>query len=352
MPHSSSAGLISNIFFKILLVFISLIFLGVSVFSYLVFSDIGVSEKMPFTFLYEKGETCYQLVDKLKTAGIIRHPRTFLYLVKLTHNSRKLRSGEYEIVKGMSLISFLHNLLQGKVVQHNFQIIEGETFAQILTKLNSLPDVTHTIVNKKNYEIMEAIGASGQEPEGRFFPETYYFERNVSDIDLLKRAYDLMQQKLQILNNEFGKNLATLPYDCLYKVLIVASLIEKETSIDKERPIVAGVIVNRLRNNMRLQIDASVIYGLNENYEDTKITKKDLKKNTAYNLYLFKGLPHSPICMPSYSSLKAAFNPQKHEYLFYVSKGDGSNEHVFSTDLESHKKALAQYLENIQKYGK
>ena len=178
------------------------------------------------------------------------------------------------------------------------------------------------------------MGDGAISPEGEFFPETYNYTMNVSDLVILKRAYDLMQNKLNIA---WQTRSATLPYKSAYDALIAASLIEKEAYLDKERPIISGVIINRLNKNMLLQIDATVIFGLGSRYNG-KIYKTDLIEDTAYNSYVHKGLPPTPIAMPGMASINAAIHPQQHDYLFYVAKGDHS--HQFSKTLIEHDAAI------------
>jgi UPF0755 protein len=178
------------------------------------------------------------------------------------------------------------------------------------------------------------LGAANLKPEGEFFPETYYFTKGNSDLILLKHAFKAMQSKL---NDAWSKRASALPYKNAYEALIAASLIEKEAYLSKERPIIAGVLVNRLKKEMLLQFDPSVIYGLGERYTG-KLSKANLLENTAYNTYLHKGLPPTPIAMPSLASISAALHPEQNDYYYFVAKGDGS--HQFSKTLLEHNAAV------------
>jgi UPF0755 protein len=171
-------------------------------------------------------------------------------------------------------------------------------------------------------------------PEGEFYPETYYYTRGVADLVILKHAYDLMQSRL---NQAWESRLPGLPYQDAYQALIAASLIEKEAHLNQERPIIAGVLINRLRKNMLLQIDPTVIYGMGDRYLG-KIYRRDLLDDTIYNTYVHKGLPPTPIAMPSQASIDAAIHPAAHDYYYFVAKGDGS--HQFSKSLPEHHRAV------------
>jgi UPF0755 protein len=185
---------------------------------------------------------------------------------------------------------------------------------------------------------MAALGHEGEHPEGRFYPETYYVSRGVTDIELLTRAYDEMERVLQ---QEWQQREQGLPLKTPYEALILASIVEKESAIAEERPLIAGLFTNRLRKKMRLQTDPTVIYGI-ENY-DGNIRFRDLRKDTPYNTYTRHGLPPTPIALPGREAIHATLHPEKTEYLYFVAYSDGSGRHVFSTNLKDHEKAVDQY---------
>jgi len=197
--------------------------------------------------------------------------------------------------------------------------------------------VKQTISGMSDAEIMRAIGSPYGVPEGLFFPDTFYFDRNSTDIALLKISYAAMQTKLEKawLGREPG-----LPYKTPYEALIMASIIEKETGKASERPMIAGVFVNRLRIGMRLQTDPTVIYGMGLRF-DGNIRKKDLSIDTPYNTYTRAGLPPTPIAMPGLASIEAALHPANTKALYFVGKGDGS--HAFSNNLAEHNRAVVRY---------
>lgn len=200
--------------------------------------------------------------------------------------------------------------------------------------MQSEQTLKHMITNMSDKDVMAALGDMIHAPEGMFMPETYYYSRDDADLVILKRAYDLMTLKL---NDAWQTRAADLPYENSYQALIAASLIEKEAYLPKEQPIIGGVLVNRLRKNMLLQFDPTVIYGMGDAYKG-KIHKSDLAMDTPYNTYIRKGLTPTPIAMPGLSAIHAALHPDNHPYLYFVAKGDGS--HEFTSDLESHHGAV------------
>jgi UPF0755 protein len=217
-----------------------------------------------------------------------------------------------------------------------FTIVPGWSFTQLRRQLLLNKYLKHISQTYDDKQIMTELGNSSLAPEGEFYPDTYYYTRGVPDLVILKRAYQLMQLKL---NEAWETRLPGLPYKDAYDALIVASLIEKEAYLNSERPVIAGVLINRLRKNMLLQIDPTVIYGMGDRYTG-KIYKENLVENTPYNTYVHKGLPPTPIAMPSQASIEAAIHPQANDYYYFVAKGDGS--HQFSKTLLDHNVAVQE----------
>lgn len=278
------------------------------------------------------------LAHQLQQRGLVQYPHLLFMIAEFKGYSGKLRYGQYAITRGLTASRLLENMSLGKgLLQHKITFIEGWTFGQMLQKIQAEPDLKQTLQGKRVDEIMTALGYSDQKPEGRFFPSTYSFVWGNSDMDVLKNSYKKMQQ---ILNKEWPLRSNNIPFKTPYEVLVAASLIEKETAKEVERPIVAGVIVNRLKQRMRLQIDPTVLYGVNKPYS-TPITKDDLASRNSYNTYQNYGLPPTPIDMPGLASIQAAMHPQENKYLYYVARGDGS--HVFSETYEQHSIAVKQY---------
>ncbi|CAG0964884.1 partial Endolytic murein transglycosylase, partial [Rhodocyclaceae bacterium] len=214
---------------------------------------------------------------------------------------------------------------------------EGRTFRQMRAILDAHPDLKHDTTSLTDQEILAKLGATEPHPEGLFFPDTYLFAKQSSDLDVLRRAYRAMQSRLA---SEWEGRSPSLPYRTPYEALIMASIVEKETGTGTDRPKVASVFVNRLRRGMLLQSDPTVIYGMGERF-DGNIRKQDLTTDTAYNTYTRSGLPPTPIAMPGLASLQAALHPPATDLLYFVARGDGSSE--FSRNLEDHNRAVARY---------
>ena len=245
------------------------------------------------------------------------------------------KSGEYLLPRFASPYTIWKQITAGTGRYYrSFSIIPGNTFSQVKAALQNNPYLKHTTASMKDQDIMAALGDPSHAPEGLFMPETYHFARGDTDLALLKRSYDLMALKLA---EAWRTRSAGLPFQTPYDALIAASLIEKEAYLVSEQPIISGVLVNRLKKNMLLQFDPTIIYGLGSAYQG-KIYKKDLTTNTTYNTYLHKGLPPTPIAMPGRTAIEAATHPAQHDYYYFVAKGDGS--HQFTTNLQDHYQAV------------
>jgi UPF0755 protein len=277
------------------------------------------------------------IANQLVQQGVLREPWRFILLAELLKKASFLQAGSYTLNKNISPYQLLLSLNHGKTTQGSATFIEGRTFAQMREKLAINDAVKQTIANLSDAEILKLIGSEYRVAEGLFFPDTYYFNRNTTDIVLLRHSYEAMQSKL---SHAWENREDNLPYENSYQALIMASIIEKETGKASERPMIAGVFINRLRIGMRLQTDPTVIYGIGAKY-DGNIRKKDLMTDTPYNTYTRDGLPPSPIAMPGMASIEAALHPVKTKALYFVGKGDGS--HVFSNSLEEHNRAVVHY---------
>ena len=287
--------------------------------------------------VFKPGASVHHLLTDLQNQGYMSHSRFFLLLAYVKGATNKLKTGEYQFDPGTTPGQLLDQMLAGKAIFHRFTIVEGWTFQQLISALNNLSTVKHQLKHVSSEQVLANLGLPAQNPEGLFYPATYYFSAGAKDSDLLKWSYRLLEKKLQAAWKDRAAN---LPYKTAYQALIVASLVEKETAIAKERPMIAGVIVRRLQAGIPLQIDASVIYGLGVHYTG-KLTIEDLRKDTPYNTYTRKGLPPTPIASPSYASLVAALHPDHSQNLYFVAKGDGS--HQFSAHLAEHNMAVQLY---------
>lgn len=291
----------------------------------------------PYELSIRPGSTLKQISQKLADADVIPTKWTFIILARYLNQESAIKAGDYQLTGNLSQVALLKYLTTGDAKQNEITVIEGWTFAQLRKTLNEHPAIKNTIIGLSDYEILQRIGASETATEGLFFPDTYYFIKGDSDIDILQRAYRNMQNHLQtswLSRREF------LPLATPYEALILASIIEKETAIESDRAEIAGVFINRLRKGMRLQTDPTIIYGLGEQF-DGNLRKQDLLADQAYNTYTRSGLPPTPIALPSLASIRAALNPAETDALYFVAKGNGESQ--FSTNLTDHNKAVNQY---------
>ena len=270
-------------------------------------------------------------------SGVDVDPWKLVLLGRLLRVEGAIKAGSYEIDRGISLLELLRKLTRGDVSQTEIAFIEGWTFRQMRERLNAHPDVQHDTRGLSDAEVMRLVGASGMSPEGWFFPDTYLFSKRSSDIDILVRAHRAMQRHLA---REWEGRSAQLPLASPYQALILASIVEKETGREQDRPLVAAVFINRLRLGMLFQTDATVIYGLGDRF-DGNLRKRDLVADTPYNTYTRGGLPPTPIAMPGLASLQAALHPASSQALYFVARGDGSSH--FSQTLEEHNRAVNRY---------
>ncbi|MDP1766540.1 MAG: endolytic transglycosylase MltG [Methylotenera sp.] len=277
------------------------------------------------------------IANQLVEQGVLSEPWRFVIIAMLLNKEKNLQAGNYTLNRNVTPYQLLLSLNHGKATQGSATFIEGRTFLQMRDKLEMNDAVKQTITMLTDSEILKLMGSEYSIAEGLFFPDTYYFNRNTTDTVILKRSYDAMQSKLKVAWE--GRE-AGLPYKNSYQALIMASIIEKETGKADERPMIAGVFVNRLRIGMRLQTDPTVIYGMGAQF-DGNIRRKDLIADTPYNTYTRNGLPPSPIAMPGLASIEAALHPAKTKALYFVGKGDGS--HAFSNNLEDHNRAVVKY---------
>lgn len=248
-----------------------------------------------------------------------------------------IKAGSYEFDQGISLWAMLRKLSSGDTSQADLLLVEGSNFRELRAKLNAQPELLHLTRDMTDAAIMDKLGMAGQVPEGWFFPDTYRFDKRSEDLELLIRATRAMQKQLTTVWNARE---AGLPLKTSYELLILASIVEKETGTAADRAQIAGVFINRLRKGMRLQTDPTVIYGLGASF-DGNLRKADLQRDTPHNTYTRAGLPPTPICMPGLASLQAAAHPAKTDALYFVARGDGSSQ--FSATLDAHNQAVYQF---------
>lgn len=283
------------------------------------------------------GANLKTIARDLRDLGVLQRPEYLRWMARREGYSGRVKVGEYEFSANTTPRELLEKIVSGKVVQYTLAVVEGWTFKQMRDAVAANDMLTHSLNTLPDAEVMARIGFAAMHPEGRFFPDTYSFPRNTSDVDFFRRAYTTMQEHLA---QAWSQRAAGLPLASPDEALILASIVEKETGVATERPAIAGVFVRRLKKGMKLQTDPTVIYGLGDRY-DGNIRKRDLEANTPYNTYRIKGLPPTPIALPGKDAINAALHPAPGDALYFVARGDGS--HEFSATIEQHNRAVHKY---------
>jgi UPF0755 protein len=290
-----------------------------------------------YAFSVKPGSSLRSVARELAAAGIIPSEWVLVGAARAARADRAIKAGNYEIAAGITLTGLLAKLTQGDVTQSAFTIVEGWSVRDLRAALKNNPAIRTTLGELSDAEMMQKIGADESDPEGWFFPDTYFYANGSSDISLLARAYRTMRERLAAA---WSARSPGLPLESPYQALILASLVEKETGRSADRPLIAGVFINRLRQGMRLQTDPTVIYGMGERF-DGNLRRRDLDADHPFNTYTRDGLPPTPIALPSQASLDAVLHPPTTPYLYFVARGDGSSE--FSVNLADHNRAVAKY---------
>jgi len=288
--------------------------------------------------MVEPGTNIRSVVAKLEQQGVTRLDWRWRLLSRLEQVT--IKTGEYELNPGLLPSGLLDLLASGKVTSYRFTIVEGWSVKQLLSALGMDSVLQHRV--ETTSELEGLAGLPPDKPEGWFLPETYVFVRGDTDLQILRRAYTAMLDSLETV--WAGRDVG-LPYETPYELLVMASIIEKETSLESERTEIAGVFVRRLLQHWRLETDPTVIYGMGETYQGN-IRRKDLRMDTPYNTYTRHGLPPTPIALPGLSSLQAAAHPAVGDAMFFVANGQGG--HTFSSTLEAHNKAVRDLIKRTR----
>lgn len=283
------------------------------------------------------GSSLRSAIAQMQQAGVAVEAPLLAWLARLKRVESTIKAGSYSVHQGITPNELLEKLTLGKVTQGELTFVEGWTFKQWRTRLNAHPELLHDTQGLSEAEIIQRLGLPLPRLEGWLFSDTYLFDKQSSDLDLLARAARAMQQRL---DSEWAGRAEGLPYRTPHEALVMASIVEKETGREADRTLVAAVFVNRLRRGMLLQTDPSVIYGLGDTF-DGNLRKRDLLDDTPYNTYTRPGLPPTPISMPGLASLRAALHPASSDALYFVARGDGSSE--FSRTLDEHNRAVNKY---------
>ncbi|HTT00991.1 MAG TPA: endolytic transglycosylase MltG [Steroidobacteraceae bacterium] len=303
--------------------------------------------QQPTRVVVAPGSGVRAVLGQLSAAGVLAHPRRTELDLRLHRRRFNPKAGEYEIPAHASAATIVTMLVEGRVVLQALTIVEGTTFADFRHALENDPKVHATLRGKSDAEVMAAIGHPGEQPEGRFFPDTYRFAAGTTDAEILKQAYERMQQ---VLTDAWARHADVAPLSTAYDALVLASIVEKETGLPTERPRIAGVFLSRLRKGMRLQSDPTVIYGMGAQYAG-EIRTRDLLTDTPYNTYTRAGLPPTPIALPGREAIQATVHPAANGELYFVATGDGDGGHHFSATLAEHNVAVQHYLQRLRAQG-
>lgn len=335
-------------FFVFLLILLLILggvgFLGYQKLTEFVHTPVNVTQDQLLTI--ERGTTGSKLAALLEQEKILEHADLLPWLLKLQPQLNKVKAGTYSLTGVKTLQDLLDMINSGKEAQFSVKFIEGKTFKEWRKNLENAPHLKQTLQGKSDKEIMALLDIPAvakavyewNNMDGWLYPDTYNYTPNSTDLELLKRSTTRLQKALDKAWSERDEN---LPLADPYQMLILASIVEKETGVAAERPQVASVFINRLKANMKLQTDPTVIYGMGESYNGN-IRKKDLETMTPYNTYMIDGLPPTPIAMVSESALQAVAHPAKTDFYYFVA--DGSSGHKFTRNLNEHNKAVQEYL--------
>jgi UPF0755 protein len=283
------------------------------------------------------GASFTRVAEDLEARGWVPSARFLAWYADRQGQASAIKAGTYLLEPGMSALDAVALFVSGREVQYPFTIVEGWTFNQLRTALAAADRLEQTLDALDAAEIMRLLGRPERHPEGMFLADTYLFAPGTTDLQALERAHAALERTLR---RTWEGRASDLPFDRPYQALILASIIEKETALAEERPRIAGVFVSRLRRNMLLQTDPTVIYGLGDRF-DGDLRRRDLESDTPYNTYTRRGLPPTPIALVGPQALSAALQPDVDGSLFFVSRGDGS--HHFSSSYDEHQRAVRCY---------
>jgi UPF0755 protein len=338
---------------KLLFKLLSLLFItAVATIGFLLWYQYDQFRETPVTitpdnalFEIKPGSNIRQVADQLQAKKIIPHGLLFFAHARLTGKANQIKAGEYQLEPGMKPDDVLKKFTSGQVLQYQLGIIEGKTFKDILADIRKHPRIEQTLSEADYPSLMQKLGATtGMQAEGWFLPDTYNFPRKTTDLEFLQRSYQSMQSYLEkAWEGREPHPKITTPY----QALILASIVEKETGLPEERPLIARVFLNRLEKGMLLQTDPTVIYGMGDKYAGN-IRKTDLQTDTPYNTYTRAGLPPTPIATPSKAAIDAVMHPVASKALYFVATAPGAASH-FSETLDEHNRAVQQYILNRQK---
>jgi UPF0755 protein len=290
-----------------------------------------------YQIVIDKNQSMSKLATQLHDANIIPNRRLFLLILRLMHEDKKVSAGLYILKDPISTWGLIARITSGRPDQISITLIDGWSLAQVRDYINKLDNIQHLSTNLSDDELRSMLKITWPSLEGAFYPSTYFVAPNQTDLEIYQNAYKLMQNKLNAL---YVQRSTSSYYTSPYQMLIMASLIEKETSNPNDMFLISTVFNNRLRAGMKLQDDPAVFYGLGN---QKHITRKDFQIDTPYNTYIHFGLPPTPICTPSLNALLAASSPTNNpQLLYFVAIGNGKTK--FSSSYNTHVSLVNRYV--------
>jgi UPF0755 protein len=293
----------------------------------------------PVRFKVAPGASFARVAAELAAQGVIAHPKPWVVYARIRRLAPAVKAGEYEIQPGTTPRELLTKMVNGQVLLHSFTIVDGWRVEDMLVALRRNPDVATTLAGKAP-GLMGKLGSPGVDPEGQFLPETYRFVAGTTDIELLRQAHAALVKELE---SDWANRDPGLPLESSYELLIMASIVQKESGLPQELGKIAGLYLHRLSIGMRLQADPTVIYGMGDRY-DGDIRTVDLRTDGPYNTYTRAGLPPTPIALAGAAVIRATAHPEKTDAIYFVASPKDDGSHVFSSTLEQHDAAVASYV--------
>lgn len=313
-----------------------LLFLGFSTLSLKVYRFINQPmvnpSSPPVIVRFDKSMSAGAFANLLKKQRLINSDRFLLLFIRVQGLAQQLKAGIYEVKPGESMLHFLYRVIAGDVLIETFSIIEGTTQAQVSVNLQKAPYLSYQTNDWK------AVAGTYPSAEGLLLADTYQYEAGSDSQHILQQAHANL---VQYLEWSWQHRTPGLPYTSPYQMLVAASILEKEASIPAEKRLISGIIVNRLRKHMPLQMDPTVIYAVGTQYSG-KLTREDLLIDSPYNTYRTRGLPPTPIAMVGKDAIDAAAHPTLTNYYYFVARGDGS--HYFSANYSEQQQAVYRFL--------
>ena len=312
--------------------------------------DVPLQLTAPTRFKVPPGASFAHVATELATQGIVAQPRAWILYARLKGLAPAVKAGEYEIQPGTTPRELLTKMVNGQVLLHSLTIVDGWRVQDLLDALRRNPDIVSTLPRDTTWSVQSAnimtkLGSPGTDAEGQFLPETYRFIGGTTDIELLRQAHTAL---IRELDTAWADRDPDLPLHNAYELLIMASIVQKESGLPQELAKIAGLYLHRVKVGMRLQADPSVIYGLGQQY-DGDIHTVDLRTDGPYNTYTRAGLPPTPIALAGAAVIRATARPEKTDAIYFVASTKGDGSHVFSATLEQHNAAVAAYVAHQRK---